>query len=557
MQNKQTINFDDVNKVYLMPKDFFEAPNFIERYRNELRKYRRRIKLEEKENIRGSLNAFYLACINSPSINDNVKLEVHLGFFEILNAYAQQYSIIDTYLNVIKAIESPNLKENLFCKHNVWTSLIYSEALIKHFNLFKQEESKFSSDETEKLIKAKSCLWKIYVQHLERKHTLNQLDLSHCLTLLSATLMELSRWFEPLYYLNIAKEKLNHNTNAIYSRALLLEAIKDKTCLNYSGLLLLKIIDTCMEAYKLPQTLAEQRSQLKTLERKCRSDIRNYNLNLKTLRKHKSKVKKSTNQYNKYKKYCIENQLYLNEHSFYCECEKAIIDNLKIETSHQHTKIEWVKQFNSILDIAIYDFVIARYSFYNSFEEVKAPNLYTSVDKKIESIIGIKNALIKNSFKTLYSILDQIAHGIFQVMEIDYISKLENKFPDINERPKIYFLNMWDDNLELFDDKHFEENIYLTSLYSISRDLSKKKYASLSSFRKLRNAMEHKALYVVKAKSEFDFYKSKGEEVCYKHELVEKTKILMLLTKSAIFSFTYLVRHQSYLVNEKLSIDAI
>ncbi|CAG0995466.1 hypothetical protein FLAV_02557 [Flavobacteriales bacterium] len=548
MQNSEVINTNDIKEIYLIPVDFFNPKNFIERYKKELAIFRRRIREEDKEKVKGALNTFYIACINS-QLDEKIKLEIHLGFFDTLNFYAQQYSSKQTYQNIISAFEKPELKSKLFSKHTAKSSIIYAETLLMYHNLLKSEEPFFSFDKTELLIKAKSYLWKVYIQYLENKNPLNQADLSHCLTLLSLGLTELSRWFEPLYYLNVAKENLQHNPNIEYTRALLLEAVKEKTCLSFNGLLLLKIIDSCMEAKKLPQILTEQKKQLIKTESECRKNIKDYNLDIKNLRKHKAKVSKSIIRYNAYKKFCVDSQLFINEHSFYCKCNKATSDDLQIETNHEHTKIDWVKQFHTILDVSIYDFIVARHNYYYSLAETKISTFQINGVKRINSNDGIKNALLKNSFKTLYSILDQIAHGIFQVLNIDYQSKLKIKFPDEKERPKIYFLNMWDKELALFDKKHFEDNFYLISLYSISRDLSKSDYAALSNFRKLRNAMEHNVLHIVKSDKEVSHYKSLGEEVCTKEELIEKTKILMLLTKSAIFSFTYLIRRQSKVIS--------
>ncbi|ADR23465.1 hypothetical protein MATR_26830 [Marivirga tractuosa] len=544
MQSSDLNKKDKEQAVYLFPVDFFKSPNFIERYNKELRRFRRLFLTEKKEKVQGALNAFYFACLNS-KIEEKDKLEVHLGFFETLNFYAQQYSSKQTFLNVIAEFEKPNLKSKLFSKHTVRSSIIYAETLIMYYNLIKLENPTNSFEISENLIKAKSYLWKVYIQHLEGKNILNETDLSSCLTLLSLSLTELSRWFEPLYYLNIAKKYLHINANVDYTRALLLEAIKQKTCLSYNGLLLLKIIDYCLEAKKSGNILVEQKQQLIRVETQSRKFIKDQKLSIKNLRKHYTKIVKQKDNFNSYNQFCIENQLYLNEHSFFCQCPSAIRDDLQIETNHPHTQINWVQQFESILEVSIYDFILARHNYYKSLDKVNIHGFHVNSIKRGATKKNIKNALLKNSFKTLYSILDQLAHGIFQVMEIDYQKKLKNKFPNKNERPKIYFLNMWDQGLGLFEDKDFESNYYLISLYSIARDLSKDKYAALSSFRSIRNAMEHKILHVVGSDTELKHYKSMNEEAFTKLELIEKTKILMILTKSAIFSFVYLIRHQS------------
>lgn len=540
---EETIESKEIKKVYIMSADFFSAPNFIERFKQQLAIFRNRIRKEEKEVIKEELNIFFSACMHNQS-DEKLKIEMHLEYAETLNFYAQQYQSKQTYLNIINSFEIPQFKQQAFSRFPVKLNLTYAGTLVMYYNTIKFDEPLFSFDKTELLIKAKFLLWKTYIQHIEKKNTLSNVDLSQCLFLLSISLTELSRWTEPLYYLNESKKYLRHYPNIEYSRALLLEAIKDKSCLIFNSLLFLQIIDSCVEASNLPHILTEQKTQLKKMELYCRKLLKEQKHTIKFLRKHKANATKSFNKYNSYKKFCLENQLFLNEHSFYCNCVQSTRDTLIIETNHPHTKMEWVKQFNSLLDIFIYDFITARHNYYHSLDSISIPSFRIKGIKRGNESEGIKNALLKNSFKTLYSILDQIAHGIFQVLEIDYESKLKAEFPEEKTRPKIYFLNMWDSTLKLFEEKHFADNFYLISLYSISRDLNRSDYAALEGFRKLRNAMEHKILRIVNTKEELKQL-TKGEEGCTMQELLEKTKVLMMLTKSAIYSFTYLVRRQS------------
>lgn len=542
---KGTLRPEDIQEVYLIPTDFFKPDRFIERCQGELRIFRAKIRTEEKEKVKNALNAFQVACLSAP-LSEEIKLETTLLFFDTLNHYAQEYASKETFRNIIKSFETQGFRAKLFARFPVKAKMIYAETLLGYHTLLKNESPISSFEKTELLIKAKSFLWKIYIHHIEGKNKLVKLDLSHCLTLLSLTLAELSRWFEPLFYLNEAKAHLLNNPNVEYTRVKVLEAIKIKTCLSYNGQLILKLIDCSLEVLKLPQLLQQQKHQLEEIVTTCRKFLAENKLKVQRLRSHKKKVSKSFNKYNPYRKYCATNQLFLNEHSFFCNCGHSTKDNLQIETSHDHTKIDWVKPFEKMIDVFCYDFILARNNYYYALPGIKVSNSQIKNISRSRARENLKNALLKNAFKTLYSVLDQVAHGIFKVMEIDFESKLREKFPIEKERPKLYFLSMWD--FELLDVKLFESNYYLTSLYSIAQDLNNSKYAALKEFRTIRNAMEHKILFIVDDAKE-KLSQSNDDIVYTRDELLEKTKILMLLTKSAIFSFTYLARRQSKIKN--------
>jgi len=530
-----------LQKIYVIPKHFFDKKDFLIRYKQQLAIFRTRILKEEKEELKGSLNAFYYACCNA-DLDKRTKLQIHLLFFETLAFYAQMYKSVETCLNIIRTLESKELKEKLAGKFPIDTKLLFAETYMIHYELVKFEEPIFSPEKTGLLIKAKSYLWKTYLHHLDGVNKLNEIELSHCLALLSRSLTELSRWFEGLRYLNEAKLHLFRNPNIEYLRAMLLQAIKQKTCLSYNDLLNLSIIDSCTEASELPNILDAQKEQLNGVKKECKIELSKHSIDVKTLRSHRASASEKFKMYSEYKKFCSINELFLNEHSFFCNCSKSTRDDIGVRTNHPHTKIAWAEKFENLIDEFAGDFIIARHNYYHSLENVKIPSFSVNSIKRRNSTDTVKNALLKNAFKSFYSILDQIAHGILKVMEIDHEAKINSKYPDPNKRPKIYFLNMWD--LDLFTAKDFTENFYLVSLYSIAQDLNRSDFAALEEFRTIRNAIEHKTLFIRNAEGR-DTLKGKVDNVYSKESLLEKTRILMMLTKSAIFSFTYLIRRQS------------
>ena len=52
----------------------------------------------------------------------------------------------------------------------------------------------------------------------------------------------------------------------------------------------------------------------------------------------------------KYRKWCLENNLALNEHSLFCTCQLASQDNLKLRTNHKHTHKKWLINFQFLID---------------------------------------------------------------------------------------------------------------------------------------------------------------------------------------------------------------
>lgn len=191
---------------------------------------------------------------------------------------------------IINTFEASEFKEKAFNKFSTKAKLVYADTLFQYYNLIKFNEPRFSPDKIDKLILAKSYLWKIYLHNLDGRCILDKEDLGHCLTTLSGCLGELSRWFEPLYLLNEAKIYQPDNPNIEYSRALILVAMKTNTCLSFNGILMVKIIDSCREACKILHILKEQKIQLKIIEKESREFLNKNKQSITKLRKHKTRV---------------------------------------------------------------------------------------------------------------------------------------------------------------------------------------------------------------------------------------------------------------------------
>lgn len=521
-------------KVILISQDFFKEPGFLKRFDNEMKIFRTAIvyKKEDRESIKGKINAFMLACLNIIKQEDT-RLYMHLEFFRTLIYYAEAYSSSETFENIINGIERRELKDILFAKQPARANMVYGETLLKYYSLENQKSQGWYTDKNFELIrKAKFYLLKVYTQVINGKNKLNESEFSYCLIMLSACFMHLSRWFEPLYYF---KHQRIHkdDPNLDYLTAINLNAFKDKTCLNLEGQLLYRIFESSKKAIESPITVEEQKGDAQRINDKCLKEIEKAGLTVKKLQKHSEEISRQSPRRNPYFSYCERSQLFLNEHSFYCTCARSIGDTLKIKTQHLHTQMAWVQPFEKLLSIMISDFAMARQNFYQSELKPRPTSYYKLETSGPDSLQQRRDAHLKNSFSACYRILDQICYGIFTGLGID-IEK--------DKSEKVYFLNMWD-TLSLTE-KDFKENLYLISLKSIAKDLDRGDFSALSSFKKIRNSLEHKILFIADVVSK-ENSGLVGSTSISRADLISKTQLLMILTKSAILSFVYFIRRES------------
>ncbi len=218
--------------MIFLPQDFFKSENLLERLDNQFLNLRINLKNKNRSEAKNELNAFYQICLISVKIEE-ILLNVHLFMFDSLIEYSKQFESIETLNNIIKAIESPELKGKLFSKLPIKSKILYAQVLFYRYELENRKcDGKFSKETTDFLLKSKFYLLKVYTQHIELKITLSENQLSTCLSYLSICLSRLSRWFEPIYYLELINQENNPNIDYLY--AINLDAIKKKTCLNYN-----------------------------------------------------------------------------------------------------------------------------------------------------------------------------------------------------------------------------------------------------------------------------------------------------------------------------------
>jgi hypothetical protein len=516
--------------LYLLPHEFFTAPNFINRFARELQRFIKKIGVDDREDIKNSINAFYAMC-DKLIQNKKDRIIAQQLFLETFLQYASYYDSAQTYQNIIKYYEKSEFKAGLFSKFPYQSKYTYAAALFSFYQLSKKEDGSNYNELTDYLLIAKHQLLRIYSQFIEGKIKLKENQLGNCLSLLAAILGELSRWFEPIYYIE-KLDKLNiYTPNMRYVFVLIMVSLRDKTCLNYNGLLLLKVIDDCNLILSDPNVMENQKEQIRTLKLDYRNDLRKNNLKITELRKHQRDNAKEVKNRKGIVKYFVDNDLYLTEHAFYCKCKKATIDNLSIKTSHTHTQSAWCAEHQKVLDSIKTDYITARSNLYCSLDGVPFGAHINGTSKKAINAIELKNSFLSLSFKTCYSILDKIGAEIFKALGIEIEKYNKNK----KQKNNIYFLNMWD--LELITDEHYLDNFYLVSLRSIAKDLDSSEYSALREFKFIRNKLEHDSLIIIhdeKLKGHF-----KETSSFLKKDLIEKTLLLLMLTKSAMLTFTY------------------
>ena len=529
-----------ISKIYMMPLGFFEDEGFKKRLGREIHLFRNKIETVEREEVKEELNIFFVACMSYIK-DDDLKLEFQMVMLDLLVEYAKKHNNKQTLDNVLKHLNKKGFKEIFYSKYPFQAKYLEATVHYTYFNIeYDRAKQHFSKSNALRLLKAKYLLLKIYSHYIDGKLKVTDGQLANCLVLLSACLSMLHRWFEPNYYLRLAQSIQDDNPNISYIYARNLASIMDRSCLNFNGLLLLEIVEHSQRAIKSKFIHELQKQQLIEVKNKASELLKEQDDSIPKLRKHKKTVSnKAKAKWNQYKIFCSEKMLFLNEHSFFCACDSSTIDNLEVETSHEHTKIKWVEKFIPTVDVIVFDFIKARTDFYRSKDEVSLVGYYARDIKRKNSTEGIKSSLLKNSFRLCYSILDQIAHGILDVMDVNYDKILLEKYKEKSKIPKLYFLGMWDE--PLFTDDDFDRNWYLASLWSIAKDLDRTDYSALSDFKLIRNAIEHKILFITneppKGKNKKNYFA--------KDDLSNKTELLLLLTKAAIFSFNNLIREQS------------
>lgn len=258
------------------------------------------------------------------------------------------------------------------------------------------------------------------------------------------------------------------------------------------------------------------------------------------------KTKEEFKQLSDYRKFCLEQHLTLSEHGLYCHCVGSARDNLTIPT-RSGVIGDFVPSMERVLNQLKSEFSFARKLYFLSISShdynIYDHDSYFS-DLLNNELLGTEIEGLKAAYKTCFGILDKIAMAICEVFKV---------YPSNNN---IYFTSFWrlnqDNRREKFDKI---KNPSLLALYSIATDLStnKKSSGEWSFLRDIRNHLEHKFLAVCDEYFQEEalsdplkaFNAKQHLKIVSKFEFLENLEKLLHLTRSAIFSFVFMNRHEA------------
>jgi tetratricopeptide (TPR) repeat protein len=173
------------------------------------------------------------------------------------------------------------------------------------------------------------------------------------------------------------------------------------------------------------------------------------------------KEKEEFKSLNQLRQFVLINNLALNEHSIYCRCKDARIDNLKIGrldgSEHNASNYNLLK-LDGIVNRLLSEFSYCRFLFFlhisgisNTPDDVEFSNLSNEND-----LLGYCNEQLRTSYRLAYSVLDKIMNGIVELYKL-------------NKTKNTYFENLFSKNRLELNDKN---NIHLAALFSISIELN-------------------------------------------------------------------------------------
>ena len=242
------------------------------------------------------------------------------------------------------------------------------------------------------------------------------------------------------------------------------------------------------------------------------------------------------------RKFYLDKNLSLSEHGLYCKCNGSSIDDLRIFIKYIDTDIMLFTE--KILNHIKSEFSFSRSLYYEYLThktsiKTNKESFYFDFDSEV---FGLDIEKIKTSFKLCFGILDKIGIAICE---------LYNLYPANNI---VYFQSFWqldrDNRREKFEKI---KTPALLALYSIATDLNDKKNGELAFFKEYRNNLEHKFMVIYKNKKPNNSYKFKNDIIFVEESIfIKNLEQLLQLTRSAIFSFVFMVRETS-LQKEEIS----
>ncbi|MCG6150315.1 hypothetical protein LFX15_18605 [Leptospira levettii] len=207
-----------------------------------------------------------------------------------------------------------------------------------------------------------------------------------------------------------------------------------------------------------------------------------------------------------------EKELFLSEHSIYCNCPASYKDDIFYFNS---------RKFNKNFDL--YSKLMLKRI---KSEYLYARKLLFKYLYKTESTIESHESL-RVSYRLCYGIFDKIAVSLV-------------KYFNLKTKGNIYFETFWHQD-EVKNNLSSIHDFNLLALYSIAYDLSGK-FGQLNYFKIWRNYFEHNLVIINSSKTAQTSLIE--NEILYlnKEKFVSNLISLLQIARSAIFSFTFLMR---------------
>lgn len=291
----------------------------------------------------------------------------------------------------------------------------------------------------------------------------------------------------------------------------------------YHYLLASKKPDVYEEAWQYFKNVANH------IETKFKKDILNKRLSFKDFFKRKPQKEIS------YRKWCMENKLFLNPLN-------DIIQQSVVTTDYLFTP-SMTFQYNeepiyfSIFNQIKQEFVSSRFIFYEAINSTK-PHFSDKEVKIIDTLdystYSYNLEKIKIAFRVSYSILDKVAYFL-------------NLYFDLRDDPnRVSFRNIWyeKDRVTIKSKIHDRKNWALRGLFWLSKDFYEKGFIDTiepdsKEIAKIRNFIEHKAFKIV------DFNTSRASNknlyAIDRNSFVDKSFKLLKLTRSAILYLSFII----------------
>jgi len=432
---------------------------------------------------------------------------------------------IKLFKDNLESLEKVITKESIYyCLGNGYQA-IYNIENIKQQSVYPSPENV-----KENLFDAKQYFLKAF-KKLDLKN-LNNLSIQ-ILTNLGNNLTHSGRIVDALQFFDIV---LKYNPNfpeALVSKADTLRYMLRTTDCAITISLFVEIYHLYKKAREQENDSLNIRSVIETGIQYSEAFLRENNFNFNSL-EHELKLNQIEYQnHNTKLKFYLDNFLSLSEHALYCKCNGSKIDNLTIGYPNFITTDVKIVQLEILLNRIKSEFSLGRTLYYEFLNYEYEDNVH--YENLIEGITnGLNYEKLRTSFRLCFGILDKIAEGICTLFELK-----------TNPNENIYFESFWNPkgNKERWNQINLVKNIHLTALYSIASDLNRRN-GEFGFYKNWRNRMEH-GIFTLKDDSKENNLIFKEQlllEHTTKDNFENQTKLLLQLTRSAIFSFVFCTR---------------